>query len=226
MPDVYVAPKKKKKKKSRVSVKSRSASVGKKEVDPGVDLKQTNNPLASFVAKPKDIRFETQEKKEKILLLLRRHWLTNIPWMLIASLMVFAPRLLRIIPIFDFLPARFLTITLIAWYMFVIAFVLEKSLSWLFNVNIITDERVVDIDFPSMLYRDISSTKIDQTQDVTVRVGGFIRSLLNYGDVQIQTAGAELEICFEDIPNPGQVAKLLNDLVLEEEQEKIEGRVR
>ena len=182
--------------------------------------------LAAFISRPKNINFETQEKKEKIILLLRRHWITNVPWILVIVLMLTAPIFFRFFPLLDFLPGRFQLMALIGWYLLTIAVVFEKFLSWIFNVNIITDERIVDIDFPSLLYREISSAKIDQVQDVSTKVGGFIRSLFNYGDVSIQTAGTEPEICFEAVPRPGQVAKILNQMMLEEEQEKIEGRVR
>jgi len=187
---------------------------------------QKTNALAAFIKKPKNINFETQEKKEEIVLFLRRHWITNVPWVLVIVLMLVAPVFLRFFPLLDFLPGRFQFITLIGWYLLTTAVVFEKFLSWLFNVNIITDERIVDIDFPSLLYREISSAKIDQVQDISTKVGGFIRSLFNYGDVLIQTAGTEPEICFEAVPQPGQVAKILNQMMLEEEQEKIEGRVR
>jgi len=187
---------------------------------------QKTNALAAFIKKPKNINFETQEKKEEIVLFLRRHWITNVPWVLVIVLMLVAPVFLRFFPLLDFLPGRFQFITLIGWYLLTTAVVFEKFLSWLFNVNIITDERIVDIDFPSLLYREISSAKIDQVQDISTKVGGFIRSLFNYGDVLIQTAGTEPEICFEAVPRPGQVAKILNQMMLEEEQEKIEGRVR
>ena len=66
MPDIYTAPKKHKK-----------------------------NHLSAFVVKPNNVRFETQEKKEKIVLLLRQHWFTNLSWILLAILMLFAPFFLR-----------------------------------------------------------------------------------------------------------------------------------
>jgi len=126
----------------------------------------------------------------------------------------------------NFIPSGYRLIITLAWYLLTFAFSLEKFLSWFFNVNIITDERIVDIDFPSILYKDISETKIDQIQDVSIKVGGFIRSLFNFGDVLIQTAGAVPEIHFSAVPNPEQVSKILNELILEEEQEKLDGRVR
>jgi len=210
MVDIYIAPKEKKPaKKIKKPTKQRATS-----------------PLAAFVAKPKNLRFETQEKKEKIILLLRRHLITNIPWLVITLALVFAPLvIIRMTPL-GFLPGPYRLIITLVWYLLTFAFAFEKFLSWFFNVNIITDERIVDIDFPSILYKDISETKIDQIQDVSVKVGGFIRSLFNFGDVAIQTAGAVPEIRFEAVPNPEQVSRILNELILEEEQEKLDGRVR
>lgn len=212
MPDIFVAekkPKKPKKPKAEKTKETKKAGV-----------------LAAFISQPRNINFETQEKEEKIVLLLRRHWVTNIPWVLLLVLMVMAPFLGRFLPFLSALPPRFRLITVLGWYLLTTAVFFEKALGWLFNVNIITDERIVDIDFPSLLYRHISSAKIDQIQDINIKVGGFIRSLFNYGDVLIQTAGTEPEICFEAVPRPGQVAKALNRLILEEEQEKLDGRVR
>jgi len=44
--------------------------------------------------------------------------------------------------------------------------------------------------------------------------------------VVIQTAAAIPLITFEAVPKPDKVAKTLRELRVEEEQEKIEGRVR
>lgn len=220
MPDIFVAPSEKepeeKPKKKAGTVEEKLA----KEFD-----KQKRNPLASFAVRPK-VKFETQEKKEKVILLLRRHPITNLHWILKATGMFLVPILVSQIFPLEAAPPDYLLIGAIFWYLLSFAYAFEQFLSWLFNVNIITDERVVDVDFPSILYKDITVTKIDQVQDVNIKTGGYIRSLFNFGDVVIQTAGAIPEICFEAIPNPGRVVVVLNDLMLEEERERIEGRVR
>ena len=41
-----------------------------------------------------------------------------------------------------------------------------------------------------------------------------------------KTAGEMREFDFEEVPHPDRVAKVLNELILEEEQERLEGRVR
>jgi hypothetical protein len=224
MPDIYVANRNQVKKNKPKKI---SKKILKKNIT-GLDhlLKRTTNPLASFMAKPAKVRFETQERKEKIILLLRRHWATNLPWAFKAILLLFASLGLSLLPFWEALPPQYRAIISPLWYLLTFSYAFEKFLSWFFNVNIITDERIIDIDFPSILYKDISETKIDQVQDISIKIGGFIRSLFNFGDINIQTAGTQPEIKFEAVPNPEQVLKVLNQLVLEEEREKLEGRVR
>ena len=102
---------------------------------------------------------------------------------------------------------------------------MESFLTWYFNVYIITDERIIDVDFLSLIYQNISSAKIDNIEDVTATKGGALRSVFDFGKVQIQTAAEKREFEFEDVPHPSKVTKLLNELMIEEEVEKIEGRV-
>lgn len=223
MPDIYVA-KDKEKKLEKPPTKPKLAEA--KTVAEELKSQRTTNPFASLMIRPKKVTFDTQEKKEKIILLARRHLITNLKWVLIAIGMILLPNIIfRLFPEV-FSSFRFRTLALLIWYLLTFSYVFEQFLKWFFNVSIVTDERVVDIDFPTILYRDISSTKIDMVQDISVKMGGFIRSLFNFGDVYIQTAGEEREFVFEDIAQPERVIKILNQLILEEEQEKIEGRVR
>lgn len=188
----------------------------------------THNVLASyfFYPEPGKVDFMNKDPQETIILLVRRHPITNIPWILMAFILIIAPAFVSVLPFFEGFPARFQLILPIIWYMITTAFILEKFLTWFFNVNIITDERIIDVDFVNLLYRDISDADIEQIQDVTVKVGGAIRTIFNYGDVFIQTAAEVPEIVFEAIPHPDRVTKLLRELRVEEQQEKLEGRVR
>jgi hypothetical protein len=106
------------------------------------------------------------------------------------------------------------------------AFAFEEFLKWFFHVNIITDERIIEVDFVNLFYREITDANIDQIQDVTVEVGGGIRTMFHFGDLVIQTAAEIPKIDFDAIPNPDKVARILRELRIEEEVEKLEGRVR
>lgn len=223
MADIFVNPslkpsKKKGKKRQKEAVKIR------REVYR--ILKRASAPASAFVARPKDIAFETQIEKEEIVLLLRRHPITNLGWIFVAFLMCLAPLVLRFFPIIEFLPARFQFIALLMWYLLTVAFILEQFLGWYFNVYIITDERLVDVDFVSLIYKEISDAAIDKIQDVSFKMGGILGTMFNYGTVYIQTAAEKPRFEFEKVPNPALVAKVLEKLRMEEQQEMLEGRVR
>lgn len=189
-------------------------------------LIETNKSMTAFAPLPVGVHFETQESQEKIILLLRMHWITNIKWILTTVLMVFVPIIFNFFPLFSFLPSNYQFIGLILWYLLVTAFIIEQFLTWFFNVYIITDERIIDIDFNGLLHREISEAKIDKIQDVKVSIRGIAASLMNYGDIIIQTAGEVPNFDFLAVPNPDKVAKVLQGLRTQEEIETIEGRIR
>ena len=181
--------------------------------------------LSAFMPKPVSVTFDNQDGSEHIILVLRRHPLTLFKPLLITLFMLFMPAFISSVGMFSFLPASYQMAALVLWYLVTFGFVLEIFLTWFFSVYIITDERIIDVDFISLIYKDISSAKTDKIEDVTTVTGGALQSVFDYGTIKIQTAGAKTEIEFESIPHPSRVTKLLNELMLEEEREKIEGRV-
>lgn len=185
-----------------------------------------HNPLASYCFYPDNVKFVNSDTEEKILILLRRHPITNLPWMVVTFIMIIAPSFSTLIPLFDNLNSEYQLILTLIWYLVTIAFSLEKFLDWFFNVNLITDERILDVNFFNLMYREITEAEAEEIQEVTVRPAGGIESFFNYGDVLIQTAAEIPRIDFEKVPEPEKVAKILRELQIQEEIERIEGRVR
>jgi len=114
----------------------------------------------------------------------------------------------------------------IIWYLLLIAHIYESFITWFYHVFIVTDERIIDINFYNLVYKEVSEAKIDNIEDVTYRQGGVVRAMFNYGDVVMQTAAEKQEFMIESAPQPNRVVKILNELKLEEEHEKIMGKVR
>ncbi|MCA9369746.1 PH domain-containing protein [Candidatus Woesebacteria bacterium] len=187
--------------------------------------REGKNPFAAFIPKPDSISFDSQGAAEKVLLVLRRHPITQVSWLFIVILAAFAPILFSLAGVLSFLPYNYRAVAVIGWYMLLTGYSLEKVLQWFFNVYIITDERIVDVDFISLIYKNISAAKIDKIEDVTAVTGGAIQSMVNFGTVRIQTAAEKNEFEFDEVPQPAKVTRFLNELMLEEEREKIEGRV-
>ena len=221
MPDIFISNdiKKDKPTPKKQSAKKKSVSKTKKEKKhrrPRYKLeKKAQGRLSAFNYLPKRVDFETRDKEEQVILLLREHPLTNFSWIFIVVLMIIAPIVLSIFPLLTFLPQEFQLIAVLGWYLITTAFLLENFLTWFFNVNIITDERIIDIDFFNLIYKQVSDTNIDKIQDVTYTMGGVARTLFNYGDVFVQTAAEVPNFDFLAVPNPDKVAKILQDLRIE-----------
>jgi uncharacterized membrane protein YdbT with pleckstrin-like domain len=186
----------------------------------------SNNPFKAYIPKPNKIAFELQDRDEKIILILRQHPITQLKNILFLTFgFFFVPWLLKVSGLIGFLPNQFR----IAFYLFMIMIFIgslfRSFLLWFFNVYIITDERIIDVDFLSMIYKNISTAKTENIQDVTKKSSGLMATMFDYGTILIQTSAAKNEFEFDHVPHPARVAKLLNELVLEEEREKMEGRI-
>jgi hypothetical protein len=188
--------------------------------------KPSKNPLRAYAPKPLEVRFDSQMPGEEVVLMLRRHPITQVKKILIAVLLFFGPFLLFSSPMLDFLTLKLKIAVVVGWYSLLTTFILEAFLVWFFNVFIVTDERIIDVDFMSLIYKNVSSAKIDNIEDITAATGGVLASIVDYGTIYIQTAGETPQLEFEDVPHPAKITKILNELILEEEREKLEGRVR
>lgn len=175
-------------------------------------LGHTKHSLSSLLVYPDVFAFQEQDDQETILLVARQHWFTNVGWILLAIAMVFFPTLLKFVPLLTAFPANYQFIGILFWYLLTFAFAFEKFLSWYFNVYIVTNKRVVDIDFNNLLIKKYSEAGLEKIQDTTSSVIGAIPTVFNYGDVLIQTASEVNEIEFLRVPNPDKIIKLLQDL--------------
>ena len=186
----------------------------------------THNPLTGYCLFPDHVGFSSADPEEKIILLLRRHPITNVTWIIASFIMIIVPSVFPLLPYFDQLPAGFqITITL-TWYLITTAYVLENFLEWFFNINLITSERVIDVDFINLLYREVTEAELEKIQEPTFDIGGALQSFFNYGDVQIQTAAEISRIEFHNVPNPDKVVKLLRDLSVTQEIERMKKRYK
>jgi hypothetical protein len=232
MPDIFISEQKEKEEKKESVIAKEKVEVFEKPKmtteKPLIDIPIDSNQsvLSAFLYRPKKVQFEAKESEEKVILLLRQHPIVNLKWIFPLFLLLVAPIVAGSFPIFEFMPKNFQFIGVLAWYLVSFAFGIQGFLNWYFNVYIVTDERIIDIDFHNLIYKEVSDANIDKIQDVTYRMGGVIRTMFNYGDILIQTASERPNFEFSAVPKPDKVAKILQDLRLEEQQEALEGRIR
>ncbi len=193
-----------------------------KKVEP--KFEKSGNPIFSaFSVMPDAIRFEGETQDEQVLLLLRAHVITNVKWILVTIGLILVP--LIIFPVLASL--NMLSgvgggtgfVFTIFWLLATFTYAFVNFLYWFFNVYIVTNERVVDIDWYSIIYHQTNSTRISRIQDVSSSRIGVFASMFDFGNVHIQTAAEESNFEFMNVPHPNLVSQKIQDLMEEEEKE-------
>jgi hypothetical protein len=189
----------------------------------------TSKELKKYVKRYKNYDFKDKKRGEKIILVLRRHWLTFVfKFFPVTSAMI-----LLIVAHFvlsDYIANWFLSgskefvffgETLIGMLLWLIFFVLW--IDYYFDAWIVTNKRIVDINQMGLFRRNVSELDHIKIQDITTEVHGIFPTLLDYGFVYVQTAGSKSRFIFEQVPHPMLVrqliAKLQKDVIRKEEKE-------
>lgn len=162
--------------------------------------------------------FPGQQENEKIYMILRPHWmiffLRFLAWLIFAAILVlvnwliqkYAPNLLAAPYV------EYVNLVKSVYLLFLILGLLILWTMYYLNMQIITNERIVDITQRSLLHRTISELHLDSTEDVTAEVKGVLGTFLDYGNVYIQTAAETERFVLDHVPNPAKVEKLILDL--------------
>ncbi len=189
----------------------------------------------SLTACPPNVKFETQGEEEKLLLLMRRHLITNLWWVGLVMILLGVPLFWGEFPLISAVTPLVRLALGLFWYLGLAFFVIQNVLLWFYNVYIVTDERIIDVDFFGLLYKNINATQIRKIEDVNYSQVGMVSSLFNYGNVVVETAGEQRSddrpaessaFTFEAVSNPDQVVKVISELMEQEEKEEYEGRTR
>jgi len=192
-------------------------------------------PWRSLTACPPNTKFEAQHDREEGLLLMRRHPVTNLWWLALMAMLVGVPLFWNEFPLIANVTAAVQLALVIFWYLGLAFFAIQNLLLWFYNVYIVTDERIIDVDFFGLLYKNVNTTQIRKIEDVNYSQVGVMSSLFNYGNVIVQTAAEQRSedrreevsaFTFEAVSNPDRVVKVISELMEQEENEEYEGRTR
>lgn len=160
------------------------------------------------------IEFQIQ-LDEKILMQIRKHWFVlllqsfGLIILAITPLMVgvFALATLHSVSssaaaIFTFFASLWL---LISWIGFAIIWT-----NYYLDMWIVTDRRIVYVEQISFFVREVTTLSLERVQDATVRYGGIIETLLDFGTLRVQSAGAiENEVVMHGVPHPNDVKRFV-----------------
>lgn len=99
-----------------------------------------------------------------------------------------------------------------------VIYLLLQIYLYLNTIYILTDERVLAINQSKFLVRKINEVPLNNIQNVAHVRKGLFQMLMNYGDVEIQTAGSSVAMNIKNIPHPYLVQqKILNKEIAKQE---------
>lgn len=225
MPDIFTT--------SKTSTKLNSSNTYQHiSAKPGTDLNTAKQGIgllpelktavpgifSALVHLPVGFTFVHQEKDEQIILFTRRHFITNFVWIAIAFIALLIPPLfpffLQLLNLPAFSPPLSLTIILLLfYYLLILGFVLYNFVDWFYNIGIITEKRIIDIDFLRLSYIDIAIAQLTDVEDVIHKQKGFFSSFFDYGDVIAHTVSNREDFEFEKIPYPARVVDIISKLI-------------
>lgn len=175
--------------------------------------------FSSYFENPSKIKFTNKLHEEIMVLFLRKHFATNTPWILKAIAMALIPVLFELLASFGFYSTGFISISgkfivYFFYYFFIFSgYIFVNYMTWFYNISLVTNIRVVDIDFSDVVFENVAATKISQLEDVNYKQIGILRSIFDFGDVFVQTAGAARNFEFLAVPHPENVIRIINSLL-------------
>lgn len=162
--------------------------------------------------------FNGQHKNEQIIKVVRRHWFNILSqFLLFFAIILLMLGSFALIPFFsqDFTNTEFSNLFIFiesTIAMFVWLFMFFVWIDYYFDVWIITNERIVNIEQKGLFSRSVSELEFSKIQDVSTDVKGVIPTILNFGEVYVQTAGTAGKFIFHKIPDPYHIKSIIMTL--------------
>jgi hypothetical protein len=162
-------------------------------------------------AKEPKLSFPLQDG-ETVLVVARRHWLYLWPKVGLIALIGLVPVIvLRVL--LDWVDVdlgKFFWLLAAVWLLF---WAVRAYLEWYRYHNdvwVITNQRLVDAYKANPFNLRVASADLVNIQDMSVERHGILATVLDYGDVLCQTAGANESFCLSGVPNPRELQARLD----------------
>jgi uncharacterized membrane protein YdbT with pleckstrin-like domain len=161
------------------------------------------------------VESEYMQAGEKIVRVIHRHWINVFP-VFVAMAVVFLLDLYGFYRLGRFgSPAphtfsdQIFAVFLVAVLILVALITLLAVVVFLRNRLILTDKRMIQVTLNGLLNETVSQLTLDHVQDVKAGQHGFFPQVLDYGDVEVETAGEVDNFVFRQAPDPNSICAFI-----------------
>ena len=163
--------------------------------------------------------FPGQHENEKVILVIRKHWIVLLPYFLYIALMCLLPIIFYALVVPYALTAfledpynRFFTLLSAIYYGFIWIIIFTIWTDYYLDVWIVTNERIMDIEQIGFFNRVVSELDLKRIQDITSTVHGVLPTMFGFGNIHIQTAAEERRFDLNSVPHPVTVRRQITKL--------------
>jgi len=174
-------------------------------------LEESHSTLHSLCVRP-NVQFDSQRDDETVLLSMRAHPVTLVPAFFNTIVFFILIFFLNFV-ISQLISVRSVLYINIFFIFFVFVYLWMQIVNWYFNIGLITNMQIIDVDFNILTFKEITRTELAHVEDITVKTSGFISGIFDFGSIYIQTAGSEINSEFIMIPHPARAAKIIEDIL-------------
>ena len=98
------------------------------------------------------------------------------------------------------------------YYLGIWIFFFSQFTDYYLDINIVTNDRIIDINQKGLFGRSVAELDLTRVQDVHSTIKGIIPTMMNFGTVEVQTAATEENFVFEQIHDPHKVRQRILEL--------------
>jgi len=167
----------------------------------------------------KNYSFPGQRENETIELILRRHRIILISYLVYLFMIAIMPIIFYALVVPNLLPAfyeypydRIFVLLCLIFYglIWIVSFIIWTD--YYLDLWIVTDQRLIEIEQVGFFSRVVSELDLKRIQDITSEVKGMAQSMFGFGDVHIQTASEQTKFNLTSIPHPVDTRRAIVDL--------------
>ena len=156
------------------------------------------------------------QANERVVLLARRHWVRLYPRLFTLTLLLVVPLaglwllVTRAVDDLHGLGLGALLVVSLLWAGYWGVLIYLTWFRYQHDVWLITNQRLVDAYRRHWFHSQIASADLVDIEDVSAHREGLLETVLDFGDVRVQTAGEQLNFVLADIPHTAHAMQVLD----------------
>ncbi len=179
--------------------------------------------FTKFSLFPQKMHFYSKDPGEEVVLVARTHWIAYVPQLFVAFLFLFLPLIFTLLSstIKASIPTPFYVTLFILGGLLALNILVTTIVSWYYSVLVITDLRIVVVELRNAFFHSYSEARLEKIEDVTHSNIGIIGNIFDVGNLDIDTAGHEIDFRIKFLPKPRELQDAISDLAEMKKKGKI-----